>query len=258
MYVTKSIHGSIMYLDTDDPGLSADLWRDGTREWNCPELVAKIVRPGWKCIDIGANLGLYALLEAKLAGPEGMVFAVEPAPKSVELLRMSAKANEYKNLEIYECAIGDYNGVNRFLLRKYSNLCRMEKTRARDVEPAPVIDVPQYTLDEFCEIRKTGPINFLRFDVESYEVELIEGAQRTLAEMPVGSWIFGEFHACHFDDPVRDLMPAIQSVLNRGFVQRFVVPIPQLEAINNADFPRAVCTDFAQYAPRVFLEKVRL
>jgi hypothetical protein len=104
----------------------------------------------------------------------------------------------------------------------------------------------------------------LRFDIESYEVELIKGAQKTLAAMKPGSWIFGEFHTIHFDNPVRDLQPAIQSLIDHGFVPRHVVhmldasahPVDGIEDMDPADFARACCEDFPQSAPRVFMEKV--
>ena len=38
----------------------------------------RLVRPGWVVIDVGANIGYYSLLCAKLAGPIGRVFAFEP------------------------------------------------------------------------------------------------------------------------------------------------------------------------------------
>ena len=63
MLLEREVFGSKMLLDTEDSGLSAELWRDGTREWECPEIVANILERGWTCLDIGCNLGMYALLE---------------------------------------------------------------------------------------------------------------------------------------------------------------------------------------------------
>lgn len=267
MLVEKKIYGSKMLLDTEDAGLSADLWRDGTREWNCPDLVHEIVKPGWTCVEAGSNLGFYAFMEAKLAGPKGRVYAIEPNPDSCEIIAKARVLNKYANLSVHCLAIGDKNWMNDFLIEHRSNLCRMVKTKARDIPERAireVIKVPEMTLDSFCEAEEVGAIDFLRFDIESYEVELIKGAQKTLAAMKPGSWIFGEFHTIHFDNPVRDLQPAIQSLIDHGFVPRHVVhmldasahPVDGIEDMDPADFARACCEDFPQSAPRVFMEKV--
>ena len=57
------------------------------------------LKPGMTAIDIGANLGVYALPMAKLVGPKGRVFAYEPASEPRALLQRSRELNGAKNLE---------------------------------------------------------------------------------------------------------------------------------------------------------------
>ncbi|MCK9570847.1 FkbM family methyltransferase [Candidatus Pacearchaeota archaeon] len=267
MLIEKDIYGSTMLLDTEDPGLSADLWRDGTREWDCPIIVHEIVKPGWTCVEAGSNLGFYAFMECKLTGPKGRVYAIEPNPASCGIIERARKINGYENLSIHCMAVGDANRTNDFLIEHRSNLCRMVHTKARDIPDRAireVIQVKEMTLDTFCEEHGIDRIDFLRFDIESYEVELIRGAQDTLEQMPRGSWMFAEFHTIHFEDPVRYLQPAIQSVIDHGFVPRHVInmldasasPVRGVELLDPSDFARACCEDFPQSAPRVFWEKI--
>ncbi len=53
-----------------------------------------LVHPGDTCLDGGASLGLHTVRLARLVGPEGTVFALEPEPSSARsleaLLRDSA------------------------------------------------------------------------------------------------------------------------------------------------------------------------
>ncbi len=263
MLVTKDIYGSKMLLDTEDPGLSADLWRDGTREWNCPQLMQSILKEGMVCIEAGACLGFYALMEAK-AGAR--VYAIEPNPNNFQILNMAVEMNGYDNITTHNIALGNKDGYNTFMLEHRSNLGRMLRTQARDIPERAitgVVKVKEQTLDSFVEEQGIERVDLLRFDIESYEVELIEGAQKTLEEMPVGSWMFGEFHTIHFEDP-EPLRPAIQSIIAHGFVPRHVVhmldasgvPVPGIENMDPQDFARACVEDYPKSAPRVFLEKV--
>lgn len=43
---------------------------------------ARLVRRGDVVLDIGANVGFYTLLAARLAGPHGRVLAFEPLPRT--------------------------------------------------------------------------------------------------------------------------------------------------------------------------------
>src|SRR5262245_46597461 len=43
-------------------------------------LLTRLVAPGGVVVDVGANLGLYTLLLARLTGPTGRVYAFEPEP----------------------------------------------------------------------------------------------------------------------------------------------------------------------------------
>src|SRR6202166_717331 len=62
--------------------------------------VARWLRPGMTVIDIGANLGAYSLPMARLVGPEGQVFAYEPASETRRLLAISKAKNGAENLQI--------------------------------------------------------------------------------------------------------------------------------------------------------------
>ena len=47
----------------------------------------KTLKEGDIFIDIGANEGIFSILAGKLVGPEGKIYAIEPMPTNVSLLK---------------------------------------------------------------------------------------------------------------------------------------------------------------------------
>jgi hypothetical protein len=75
------------------------LWAFGGFEKHFAELFARLVKPGDRCIDVGANIGLHTVRLARLVGAEGEVVAIEPdqelarrAEHNLELNQASAQA----------------------------------------------------------------------------------------------------------------------------------------------------------------------
>lgn len=218
----KNIHGSKMCLLEDDIGLSKELVEHGTREQASVDYVKKIVKSNWTIIDIGANLGYYALLEARLGG---FVHAVEPIKRSFETLNKSIEVNGYKNIKAYHLAIGDQDGIKDIAVscrKNWSTMVDMKtvtdkyKGQFAGFSKGITEKVETQTLDSFVKINKIGQIHFVRMDVEGYEVEIIKGAGHTLSSMPVGSYLTIEIHSMLFKDR-SPFIGMLDKVLKAGF-----------------------------------------
>src|SRR3989304_2756674 len=67
-----------------------------------PELffLKKIIKPGFVCIDIGANVGYYSHFLSKLAGKNGELYAVEPIPIFGKIWKKNVPQNFCKKTEL--------------------------------------------------------------------------------------------------------------------------------------------------------------
>ncbi|MDD3686284.1 MAG: FkbM family methyltransferase, partial [Bacteroidales bacterium] len=77
-----------------------------------PELfyLKEIIKPGFTCIDIGANMGYYSVFMSKFAGSTGRVYAVEPVPLFAEIWKKNTSSSKNKNLTLFNCALGESEG----------------------------------------------------------------------------------------------------------------------------------------------------
>ena len=202
-YVIKEILGSKMYLDRTDPGISSHLYIDGIREAISVGVVKRMLKEGDVTVEVGANIGYYALLESRLIGGSGKVYAIEPSKDNIELLRRNIELNGRTNIDTYECAIGDTNGYAPIYLMKQRNLNTLRDVAGTEKEAylARKTEVRVMTLDEF--IRDKRYPSLVRMDVEGYEYQVIKGMKNILAQkLPLILFIEFHFHLLKKEETV--------------------------------------------------------
>ena len=204
----RNVQGHTMTLDLTDPGLSRYLISRGVNEPNATpaflealhEAVDKHPRDDLAVLDVGANLGYFALLEANVLGDRGTIYAFEPAPSNVELLEDNVEQNDYQDrIEIQPTAIGDRDGTERLLLSDHSNWHRIStEPVSNDAESIPV-DCRR--VDSVLGEEQIDPetVVGVRMDVEGYESAIFEGMTPILeADSP--AVLFVELHPSELTD----------------------------------------------------------
>lgn len=151
--------------------------------------IPRLVKPGDVAFDVGANAGIYSVLLSRLCGPSGRVWAFEPVPDTFWRLRETLALNRCENVSAVRSAVCDKSGavrVNLFEPRfsEWNTLGSpsMLTPERRRVTPGGSIEVPCCTLDEFCTSQGVARINFLKVDVEGFELAVFQGAGRLIAE----------------------------------------------------------------------------
>lgn len=180
--------GFPMYLDLQDEGLSRVLFYRGIHEPLSTQWVREELTNGMTVIDIGANLGYYVLLEASQIGPEGKIYAIEPNPITFEILQKNIQLNQLKNVESQCIAVAAEIGQVEMHIARQFNWTHLphknlDSDRAKDMLRwvRKTVPVNTTTLDDFVQQHNIQCINFVRMDVEGYEIEVIKGGLRTLS-----------------------------------------------------------------------------
>lgn len=187
--LARNVQGSRMQLHLDDEGISADLALDGIREPMSTKTVKEEVKQGYTVVEIGANIGYYALMESRLVGSKGRIYAIEPSPGNFRNLKKNIELNGYKNIESFELGIGDKKGTAKIFISPHSNLSSLVVQKNKKV--IDTVDIKISTLDEFLKGKKSP--DFIRMDVEGYEYNIIRGMKNILrSKKPMK--IFIELH----------------------------------------------------------------
>jgi FkbM family methyltransferase len=174
--LSVQVMGHRMNLLRSDPGISKELALYGVHEPLETQVIKRLLEPGMTVLDIGSNLGYYALLEARGVGATGTVIAIEPVPNNARLLAANIEANGYSNVHIFEVAIGASVGRAPIYLAPHSNCHSM----AFPDGPGEKIEVPVLTVDSLVSQLGLSTVHLVRMDIEGYEVEALRGMQNTL------------------------------------------------------------------------------
>ena len=133
-------------------------------------------------VDLGAHIGYYTLMMAKLVGQDGKVFAFEPEPRNLELLNKNIKINSYKNIEVVPKAVSDIDEeCTLFVGQESFGANKIFKPKKTDTQEFEEIKTRTIRLDDFFEeLGFLKKISFIKMDIEGSEVRALQGMKNIL------------------------------------------------------------------------------
>jgi FkbM family methyltransferase len=152
--------------NTDGDQYTGVLWYKGIYEEETTRYFKENIKEGDVVFDVGANLGYYTLLFARLVGSTGVVYAFEPDPEIFEILKSNVEKNGYDNVILYNVAVSDVVGETEFHIAFRHNQSSLIKSDFT----IDTIRVPTITLDSL----KIYP-DFVKIDVEGAEYKVLCG-----------------------------------------------------------------------------------
>lgn len=179
----------------------------GTLEW-----IRQSVRPGQVFCDVGANIGLYTLVAAKVVGAGGFVYAFEPHVVNCASLLENLAANRLSELvRVFSCALNDTDGCFPFHYcsleagAAFNQLCP-DQSVAGPTGPAAVEMKHGATLDGLIGQGALRPPHHIKIDVDGNELRVLRGARQLLGGTDAPESIQVELEATFASDATRFLI----------------------------------------------------
>ena len=145
----------------------------GSYEREQSALFQELIQPGQQVLDIGAAVGYYTLLAARLVGPAGSVVAFEPNRENLRYLQGHVRQNRLLQVRVLDLALADRNGAARFGGGSGSGTSRLQDSGEFEVEVR--------RLDDLADEQGLAP-QHLKIDVEGAEHAVLRGGENLIRE----------------------------------------------------------------------------
>jgi FkbM family methyltransferase len=141
------------------------------------KLLAERLRPDCVFIDVGANIGAYALFVAGLSGPGARILAVEPQPDIFDKLAYNIAQNPFGTVKAVACAVADKAGeLTLFVDQRNSGESSLKVVGTNE---GAAIRVPAVPLLDLVRGESIDRIDAIKLDVEGAEDLILEPFLRT-------------------------------------------------------------------------------
>lgn len=148
-------------------------------------ILKRITNPGMTVLDIGANIGYYAILFSKLVGEKGKTHAFEPDSQNFAYLKFNTR--KYRNIIVNDCAVGE---EDKKMLLYHSDEVNVDHQTYDSGENRRTTEVKCIAIDSYFKNKET--VDMVKIDIQGYEYYALMGMRKTI-ERSKNVVIFGEF-----------------------------------------------------------------
>lgn len=159
--------------------------------WNAVEYAAfrAAAGPGAVALDVGSNVGAYALALGGWVRPGGRVYAFEPSRRAFDGLAAHVRLNGLDDVvRPVRAAVSDRAGTAMLAAEGHHGTSHLTGDTGEGTETVETV-----TIDQFCAREQIVP-TLIKIDVEGWELEALRGARETIARGGDGLALFVEMH----------------------------------------------------------------
>ena len=166
MQLMSEINGFRFWFNTADREMGVRM-AAGVYEPETVRFMRKVIKPGMRCLDIGAQTGFFTCLMASLVGANGEVIAFEPFATSYELLVRNVAENNWESrVRLRNIAVSDSDAE-----------IRAGVVAGMVVADMNGVDIVKSVKLDNLEFSK---IDFVKIDIEGHEPSALRGMQQLL------------------------------------------------------------------------------
>jgi FkbM family methyltransferase len=204
------------------------------RDPEIQSVIRRTVPSGGIFVDVGANTGTYTVRASQVVGREGRVVAIEAHPFTFGFLQRTIAMNGFTNIAALNIAVGD---TRQNVCMKYARLNPGET----HVSPDGHTEVMMLPLDDCMAELDVAAIDYLKIDVEGYELFVLRGARRII-EASRGIIVQteqNESHARRYGHSVMDVVRLLSSYGLRPHLvdkQGIIHAVPESKQHLNGDY----------------------
>jgi FkbM family methyltransferase len=190
--VEVSANGYRLYARKSDVHIGAELIEGRSHDANVEAALRAELKPGATFLDIGANIGVFAMLGANLVGAGGRVIAVEPIARNAELIERACRSNGFAQVRLIRAAASDRTG--EIVLRTSATTSNAATAKASGerllADDSTTQTVPTVVLDD--ALAGLDRLDVVKIDIAGMEPRALRGLSRMLERFrPV---LISEFH----------------------------------------------------------------
>lgn len=176
----------------------------------------RVLCPGDTVVDIGANIGCFALSAAARVGPSGRVIAAEPEQRTFDRLSHNIGLNAASAITPIRKAVAGQSGTINIYAPTRSTLfsSKFDTVDHRKIE-GEVQVVQSVTLEQLMDEQGVARLKLLKMDCEGAEHEIIEGLTPSVAAK-IDNMVI-EFHQV----AGREIENSVDKLRSLGYAMRF-------------------------------------
>lgn len=172
---------------------NAGYWEPDLTEW-----MLKNIKSGWKCLDIGFNIGYYSEVLSRIVGEKGKVWAFEPNKELIESYKKASEMNTYDNCSeiiIFPYALSDKElKTNLMIPTENIGGASLTSNNKSDNETFIFQEVETKRLDSLVD----EYVDFIKIDIEGHEPQAWKGFSEKVKQCPLIVVELGPYHPEEF------------------------------------------------------------